>query len=259
MFGFMNSNLARFADWAFPLVMRGDVLVRIVEADIQIPKSVKDAFKTWAVSSRTCYEEIRHQVQTEYGLPELEALRVESCANIIQGHWQSAVCLTNILLEAFLKLALIYSNTDDPDEKAQPLSRLVGSLSAPVEKYMQMDLNGTINAARKVGLIDKRTKKDLHTFRERFRNAFFHADMQAMFGDETTPVTGLDFGTQDIEHSDVAIRALPLLLGEALWQTAEANAITYFKIVDALIRETLPKVFPHLNAEQPEAPGVEGE
>lgn len=259
MLGFMKSNVSRFADWAFPLVMRSDAFVRLVEKDTEMPQEAKEVFKSWAEVSRSNFDEISIQIKTEYGLPELEALRAEACANIIQGHWQSAVCLTNILLEAFLKLALVYSNTDEPEEQAQPLSRLLNSLSAPVQKFMQMKLNDTINVACKQGLIDDETKAALHGFRKRFRNAFFHADMQSMFGDQTTPVTGADFGTREIEQSDVAIRTLPLLLGEALWQNAQANAIPYFNEVDALIRVTLPKVFPHMLEDQPEDEREEGE
>lgn len=258
MFGFMNSNAARFADWAFPLVMRSDALARLVEHDSEIPQAVKESFKSWAVSSRESFEAIQFQIENKYGLPELEALRAETCANIIHGHWQSAVCLTNILLEAFLKLALVYLNIKSPEEKPEPLSRLLGSLSAPVKKYMRMKLYCTINEACEQDLIDATKRDELHKFRERFRNAFFHADMQMMFGDQTTFVTGADFGTQEIEQGDVAIRSLPLLLGEALWQNAEENAIPYFKEVDSLIRETLPKVFPHLKADKSEDPSDEG-
>lgn len=85
-----------------------------------------------------------------------------------------------------------------------------------------MKLNDTINVACKQQLINDTTKQELHEYRERFRNAFFHADMQKMFGDQTTPVTGLDFGEREIELNDVAIQSLPLLLGEALWQNARA-------------------------------------
>jgi hypothetical protein len=71
-----------------------------------------------------------------------------------------------------------------------------------------------------------------------------------MFGDETTPITGVDFGTFEIEHGDVPISGLPLFWGEAMWQTAKANAIPYFLEVDSVIRTALPKVFPN-SSKQP--------
>lgn len=258
MFGFMKSSAARFAEWAFPLVMRGDALVRLVEQDTEIPESTKEAFKSWAEIARSNYEEISYQIKTGYGLPELEALRAETCANIVHGHWQSAVCLTNILLESFLKLALVYKSARDPNEKAKPLRRLMNSLSDPVKRYMRKKLNATIDAANKLKLIDNDTKERLHGFRNKFRDPFFHADIQSMFGDKSIPVTGLDFGTREMEKGDVPIGSLPLLLGEAIWQNAEANAIPYFKEVDALIRETLPKVFPHMTDSPAEDPSNGG-
>jgi hypothetical protein len=243
MMDFIQSSVSRFADWAFPLVMRSDVLTQVVEQNTEIGAKEKEAFKEWAGLTRGNYQQIEACIRKPYGMPELEMLRVEACSNLILGQWQSAVCITNVLLEAFLKLALVYSNTDKPSEKEQPLTRLMNSLSAPMQKYMKMTLDSTINVACKQGLIDKQVKKKLHECRERFRNAFFHADMQAMFGDQTTPITGADFGTFESEHAEVPIHSVPFMLGEAMWQNAKANAIPYFLEVDALIRDTFPRVF----------------
>ena len=242
-----------------PLALRDETLSRFVSEHPDFDRKTKSAFMEWSQQARENHAQIEQQLRTGYGLPELEMLRVEACLCIIQGHWQGAVCLTNILLEALLKLALVYSNTEDPEEHAQPLSRLMNSLSAPVAKYMQMKLNDTINVACKQGLIDEKTKESLHEYRERFRNAFFHADMQKMFGGQTTPVTGADFGIFEIEGpSEVPIHGVPFLLGEAMWQNARANAIPYFKEVDALVRQTLSKVFPSLHQEQTESTSEEG-
>ena len=260
MFGFMECIAVKFADWAFPLVMQSDTLIHVLEQSPDIDGETKEVFRSWAKASRKSFEEIEYQIRTQYGFPELEALRAEACSCIIHGHWQGAVCLTNILLEAFLKLALLYSNTDKPQEHERPLGRFMNCLAAPTEKYMQMKLHDTINVSCKQGLIDKETKKSLHEFRERFRNAFFHADIQKMFGDQTTPVTGLDFGNQQAEGPiEVPIHAAPFLLGEAMWQNAQANAIPYFKEVDTLIRKALPKVFPNLGQEEDEPTPGEGE
>ncbi|MEW6236498.1 MAG: hypothetical protein AB1656_14015 [Candidatus Omnitrophota bacterium] len=252
MIDFLESTLCQFGIWAIPLALQDKELGHFVSMNSNFDEQAKSAYLEWCRQAKINLVEIEHQLNTEYGLPELEMLRVENCFCIIQGHWQGAVCLTNILLEAFLKLALVYSNTSDTEEKDQPFSRFLNSLSAPVQKYMQMTLNDTINTASKQGLINDTTKKELHEIRERFRNAFFHAEMKSMFGDQTTPMSCADFRTGEIQHDNVAIRSLPLLLGEALWQIAQANAIPYFKKVDALIRETLPKVFPHIYEKQPE-------
>lgn len=230
MASFPESIAGDFSAWAFPIFRH-------------------DVFLKWAESAQANFLEVQQQTENGYGLPELETLRAETCYCIIHGQWQAAVCLTNVLLEIFLKLMLIYSNQEIPQDDAPPLSRLLNSLSAATEKYMGKDLNDTINMACKQGLISKEAKKSLHVCRERLRNAFFHADIKKMFGDTTTPVTGADFAKLEIEQEEIPISALPLLFGEALWQNAQANAIPYFKEVDGLIRETLPKVFPGIDEE----------
>lgn len=260
MTDFLESMACRFGDWMMPLVLRDEALSRLVSERPDIDEEVKSAFTEWSQKARENHAQIQEQMDKEYGLPELEILRAEACLCIIQGHWQGAVCLTNILLEAFLKLGLVYSNTDKPQEHELPLSRIMNSLAAPTTKYMQMNLHDTINVASKQGLIDKETRESLHECRERFRNAFFHADMQKMFGDQTTPVTGLDFGSRQTEGpTEVPIHEVPFLQGEAMWQNARANAIPYFKEVDAFIRETLPKVFPNLDQEGGNSTPGEGE
>ena len=246
MMDFLNSTPCQFGRWAIPLALNGQGLVGLVSEHSEFDEQARSACVEWCRQAKANLNSIEEQLNAEYGLPELEMLRVEACFCIIQGHWQGTVCLTNILLEAFLKLALVYANTKAPQAMAQPLSRIMGSLSGPVQKFMKMMLNDTINAAREQKLIDDETQSVLHDFRKRFRNAFFHADMHSMFSDQTTPVTGVDLDQYEIEHDDVAIWSLPLLLGEALWQNAEANVIPYFHYVDKLIRETLPKIFPNI-------------
>lgn len=246
---FLQNTPCQFGRWAIPLALDDEMLGRLISEQSNVDEQVQSAYSSWSRQAKMNLSNIETELNTEYGLPELEMLRIEACFCIIQGHWQGAVCLTNILLEAFLKLALVYSNVDVAREKAQPLGRLLDRLSRPVQKYMQMYLNNTIDEACKQGLINDTTKQELHEYRNRFRNAFFHADMQKMYGNQTTPVTGVDFGEREIEYNDVAIRSLPMLLGEALWQNAQLNAIPYFKRVDALIRETMPKVFPKLHEE----------
>lgn len=257
MMDFLESTACQFLHWAMPVALRSDSLSRFMSEHHGDDERVKSAHAAWTRTARDHLAHIEKQLFTGYGLPELEMLRVEACSCIIHGHWQAAVCLTNVLLEAFLKLALVYWNVSKPEEKAQPLSRLQSSLSDPVRKYMQMKLNDTISTACAQALIDDDAKEELHKFRKRFRNAFFHADMQSMVGDNTTPVTALDFATQEIEHGDVAVQSLPFLLGEALWQNAEANAIHYFEKVDRVIRDTLPKVFPGMADEQSHGPSNE--
>lgn len=255
MTGFMDSTAGHFGYWAFPLIMRDTALDRMIMENPEIDGTVKEHFAKWVETFRGNYSEIEGQLNNAYKLRALEMLRAETCFCIIQGQWQSAVCLTNILLEAFLKLALVYSDVVKGDGQGQPAGDLGQRYSGPMAKFMKLDLGTTINMARRQGLISKEAKKALGEFRERFRNAFFHADMHAMFGDQTIPVTMADLGTFTVEEpKQIPIRDLPLLLGEAMWRNAEVNAIPYFKTVDGLIRATLPKIFPNQGQERPKNP-----
>lgn len=252
MKSFYESTASHFAGWAFPAFTRDNKLTDIVAAHPDIPDKVRNAFLQWAESAGTHFLAVQQQTQNGYGLYELETLRAETCYCIIHGQFQAAVCLTNVLLELFLKRMLIHTSRDIPDSSEPPLTRYKNSMSAATVKYIGKHLNDTINIARKQGLISKDAAKTLHEYRARFRNAFFHADLQAMFGDQTTPVTGADMGKCEVEQDNIPIYSLPLIWGEAMWQNASANAIPYFIEVDGLIREALPKVFPVINEDQTE-------
>lgn len=249
MKSFYESTASHFADWAFPAFTRDNKLTDVVAEHPDIPDKVRNAFLQWAESARTHFLAVQQQTQNEYGLSELETLRAEACYCIIHGQWQAALCLTNVLLELFLKLMLIYAKRDIPESKEPPLTRYMTSMSVATAKYMGKNLNETINMACGQELISKDAAEILHEYRARFRNAFFHADLQAMFGHQTTPVTGADFGTSEVEQDNIPIHSLPLIWGEAMWQNASANAIPYFIEVDGLIRETLTKVFPGIDEE----------
>lgn len=232
-----------------PLAFESQELGRFVSRHTSFDRKAKSSFQVWAKEARANYLEIEPQLTSGYGLPELEMLRAEICFCIIQGFWQGAICLTNVLLEAALKLSLVYSNVEPMEGNPPPLTRIANSLSGPAEKYMKCDLHETISFAFKQELISKAEKNALHGYRKRIRNGFFHADMQAMFGDRTTPVTAADFDSLGVQNEKVPIHSLPILLGEAMWHNARVNAIPYFKEVDGLIRRLLSRVFPHLAEE----------
>lgn len=254
---FTQSTAVQFVGWVIPHVRQGETLNNLISGHPEFNERTRSAFSEWSQQVRENYTQIEKQLGVEYVLPELEILRVEAGLSILQGLWQGAICLTNVLLEAFLKLALVYSN-DSPEKNSEKsediLNQLFGSLSDSGKKYMQMNLNNTINTACAQNLIDEETRRTLHEYRERFRNAFFHADMQKMFGDQTVPVAVIKLGNNEIEGpNEVPVCEFPFIFGEAMWQNASANAIPYFKYVDQLIRKTLPIVFKELPEDRPQS------
>lgn len=98
-------------------------------------------FGKWFEAAIGNYRLIHNQLETGYGLPELEYLRIETCFSIMHGLWQGAVCLTNVLLESFLKLALMYSNVAEPEAGRPPVTHLLGSLAGPVQNFARLKLH----------------------------------------------------------------------------------------------------------------------
>lgn len=249
----MKSTNFQFVNQALPMVLCSESLGHFVSEHPEFDEKVKSAYLVWSHQVRENLAQIEGELSTDYNMIELEALRLEICSCIIHGHYQGAVCLTSILLEAFLKLALVYTNWNTENRPYQPFDSLTISESDPAAGYLRQPLKVTIDTAQNQGLIDEDTAVRLHTCREQIRNAFFHADMEMMRGDQTSLFVHVDFCTGRIEGpTALPIANVPLVMGEEMWQTARVNAIPYFKQVDGLIRETLPKVFPGINEDQTE-------
>jgi hypothetical protein len=86
--------------------------------------------------------------------------------------YQSAIALTNHLLESLLKNALIIRHSEDTIRTQDGVLNAftVGTAEARA-RWGDEDLSRTIPAARKSGLISKEQQKRLRFVRERFRNA----------------------------------------------------------------------------------------
>ena len=199
------------------------------------------------------YVKVRDAYQQEYGLPEIDPVRQEVALCVIFGLYQAAISLTNHLLESLLKYALIYHYAlehqppADQDLPGHAAHALVDWLSKAKELYGDKDLDFTINRACTVGLITKAEKKKLHEVRERFRNAYSHADKDKTFGDATTEVVAGHFdGERMITDSAEDVRLAGFLVGQGIFQAvmAKNNAIPYFLFVDQLARRVVERLFP---------------
>ena len=194
------------------------------------------------------YLRVREAYQTEYGWTNLEPLRYEISLALILGLYQSAIALTNHLVESVLKNALIFHHSkDDIGKREGVVAAFVEGSAVARKKYGRANLYENIKAAAEADLITEEERQWLLFVKDRFRNAYSHADKEATFGDTTAPVQGVKLEGNRLNIVEEAEpRLAEMLIGQGLAQafSAEANAVDYFLDADALVREIMPRVFP---------------
>jgi hypothetical protein len=110
-----------------------------------------------------------------------------------------------------------------------------------------------INAACSQGLITKDEKKELDRIRHELRNPYSHADPNPIHKDKAIPMQGVtltDNGFNAEQENMMDILRMPYIQGIAQVHHAEATAFPYFKYVDELVRNVLPRVFPKGNEKE---------
>lgn len=193
------------------------------------------------------YSKIRNAYHQEYGWPEFDPLRYEITLCLLCGLNQAAITLTNHLLEGLLKYALIYHHSLLNEKKNSAVEgRAVDALeeftAEGVRLYGANVLGKNINIACSQGLLTRPEKKQLHEFREAFRNAYGHADKKKTFGEAAVPIQamgvkkGLILGDQSKVQG---IASFPTIQGLVQAMQAERHAFPYFSYVDILAREIL--------------------
>jgi len=203
------------------------------------------------------YPAVRDAYRSHYDWPNLDTLRHEISLCIMLGLFQAAITLTNHFMESLLKNALIAKESegetpDDTDVKGQVIDSLVSHFAEAIRKYDNEDLGNNINRACSLGLITKEQKKQLHAFREQFRNAYSHSDKSKTFGDLTVPMKGIrleDNRLQLDQETEPFVAALPI--GQSIIQgmQAEAHAPDYFLYMDNLARQVREKLFGPIGSE----------
>jgi hypothetical protein len=192
------------------------------------------------------YPKIKQAYDNEYGWPELDILRHEICLCLMFGLHQAAITLSNHFLESLLKLFLTAKNfferRDNPDQAnaSKGGAGFISDLGVSSTKFNNMNLYNTIQLAAKEGLIDETEEAQLQDFKEKFRNAFSHADKAKMFGDAKTRVTPikLEDGRFEIEEPlEALIASTTIIQSIAQVQLAEETALPYFLYLDDLTRK----------------------
>jgi len=174
---------------------RRSVMHKFMDTQKDISEELELIAKEITKDASENYERIRYIFKNEYVLPEIDPLRNEICICIVFSLYQAAITLTNHLLEKYLKVALIYSDTKD---KIKP-ENVETIFKTSVDNYSSEGLNSTINACCSKGIITKDQKKDLLRFKDTIRDPFSHADMKKIFNEITinTQIGKIDYADKE--------------------------------------------------------------
>jgi hypothetical protein len=184
-----------------------------------------------------------HLIFEKFNWPILDSVRNEICECLIIGCSQAAITLTNHLLEKSLKMFLFHvkpSTQNYTDAK-----EIEAHFKKMNEMHGNKDLHDTINNCCTKGLISKDEKLQLHIFREKFRNAFGHAQPDKTFGQVEKKVLVFN----PMKHVEipkpemVKISDFPFFHDYKQKEIADSNCGEYFCYVDSLIKRVLPNLF----------------
>ena len=189
------------------------------------------------------YEYMKNILMVEFYQPEFDILRKEIGRCFVTNAYHACITLTNHLLERYCKILLI--SFESGFKTIADLKSLESIFEAANEKYLQADLNQTLNACRRHGLITKEERKEFDGYRETFRNGYGHADPKKTLGDSKGGfMLGSFNGNKESEFQELTYSKVLLLQGLAVESFSKANALPYFIAVENLIRKTINKMQP---------------
>jgi hypothetical protein len=182
--------------------------------------------------------------------PELDSVRREICLCLLFGLDQAAITLTNHLLERMLKNSLVAKYVSDNPDKGEIAGRFLDSLEntfrPAIEKYGSANLYNNINSALSHGLINEEESKVLHEFRDYYRNAYGHADVNKTFGSSTSTYSGFRLEDKSVKKDQIDTRPVAgIPIGQGFIQAimAKKEALRYYTFIDGLARRLQTRLF----------------
>jgi hypothetical protein len=120
------------------------------------------------------YFKVKEVFQVEFYLPEIDFVRLETGRCYVIAAYHGMITLTNLLLERYRKLILIYKYTGF--KSIQDLKNLAEDFKQANKKYSKMSLGETLQECWKELIINEETYNFFFEMKNRFRDGFGHAD-----------------------------------------------------------------------------------
>jgi hypothetical protein len=182
--------------------------------------------------------QIHDALKIQFHLPELDILRNEIGRCFEISAYRACITLTNLLLERYCKLILVYKATGF--KTIQNLKNIEKDFKPANKRYSSMTLGETLMECKNQGIFSDETYKFFFEFKSRFRDGFSHADAKKiLMGQIGNFAFGKLDGSAPLEIKEMVIQDVPPLHGIAVQLFAETNAFGYFISVENLIRSTL--------------------
>jgi hypothetical protein len=188
------------------------------------------------------FSKVEKYTSYSFDLPEFDSLIYEISYCLMIECYQSALTLTNHLLEKLLKYSLIYKNVIN--KAVDDLNILNEKYEEFIDQYGSLKLEDTINRCCSLRLITKNEKKVLKIFKDKYRNSFSHADIKETFGTISVPITMGNFQTGKITTQLVKVSNFIFLHGLIQAMIAEEVAPKYFDYVYNILYRILNDIFP---------------
>jgi hypothetical protein len=198
-------------------------------------KIVDSIFENARSDSKKRLEKVIFQFQTEYSIAGLDKIREEICTCLVFGLYQAAMTLTNFLFENAFKTLLIYHHIYN--KKA-----LLNNFEEIELGMIEVDgilLNQSIESAYKANLITDDEKMKLMELKNKYRNAYSHAEKRKIFGQEKAIVEEFKFDKERTysEKKEFFKSTLIPYHDFFLIGKSEIDSFEYFIFIDDIIRK----------------------
>jgi len=176
-------------------------------------------WEKWHDNFRDNLGKIENQLGKPYGWNEFDPLRKEIAQSLLSGLYLAAITSTNLLVELFLKVILIYHDVSSTNNYCITET---DRFTEPLDKYSSEPLHSTISSALDKWLITSEEERQLRNWKEKFRNPYSHANIKQII-DNYPNMIGLT--------------------GHRLVSESKRKACEYFIAVDTLIRDVTSRNF----------------
>ena len=165
--------------------------------------------------------------------PAIQALYQEIRECIFFGLNGSAITMSSILIEFMLKHATFIKEAGGY-QKADP---------EKWDEFEKMELSPAINRAKKVGLLDSKMAKRLHSFRVTIRNPYNHFNIKKITQNVVAEkVKRLDIKTGEVKEIDIPAKDSPMIQAQAKPIVDEHYVLSVFYFADEVVKYLLPQI-----------------